>query len=153
MFAVVALSMGVLTVVSLGVGTMTVRVMAMCIFAMIVVTVCVVAVGVVAMGVVTMRVTMVVRGSEKRLGVVPRHIAQNTVLDVASEESFLAERSGVLFGVDSPAHVSSEEEGTLVPGLDLLVQVELEELLRLAAAVHSYLLITDAAALFRQNFL
>ena len=65
MFAVVALSVRVMTVVRLGVGTMALRVM----------TVSVVAVGVVAMGVVAMRVTVVVRGCEKGLGVVPSHVA------------------------------------------------------------------------------
>lgn len=74
-FAVVALSMGVMTVVRLSVGTVTVRVM----------TVSVVAVGVVTMGVVAVRVTVVVRGCEKGLGVMPSHVAQNAVLDVASE--------------------------------------------------------------------
>lgn len=80
---------------------------------------------------------MVVRWGEERLGVVPGHIAKNAVLDVASEKPFLAERSGVLLRIDSPAHVSPEEKRSLISGLNLLIKVELEELLGLACAVHS----------------
>ena len=80
---------------------------------------------------------MVVRWGEERLGVVPGHIAKNAVLDVASEKPFLAERSGVLLRIDSPAHVSPKEKRSLISGLNLLIKVELEELLGLACAVHS----------------
>ena len=60
MLAVVTLRVGVVAVVRLGMGAMTVGVVAVC---------------VVAVGVMTMRVVMVVRRSEERLRIMPRHVA------------------------------------------------------------------------------
>ena len=65
--------------------------------------------------------TVMVRWCKEGLSVVPSHIAENAVLDVTSEKSLFAEGCGVLLGVYSPAHVSSEEEGSLISCLNLLV--------------------------------
>jgi hypothetical protein len=81
----------------------------------------------------------VVGGGEEHLGVVPGEVSGDTVLDVAAEETLLAEGVSVLNRVDSPAHVSAEEEGTFVTGLNALVQVELEELLGVLAFHAFYL--------------
>ena len=85
--------------------------------------------GVMTMGVVT--VTVVLRGEKSLLGVIPTHVGEGSVLDVASEETLLGERGGVLLRVDSPSHLSAEEQGTVIPLCNLLVQVELEQFLRL----------------------
>ncbi len=83
--------------------------------------------------VVTMPVTMtMMSGCERLLSVVPGHIREDAILDVASEETLFAEGRGILLGVDSPSHLSAEEEGTVVVVADLLVKVVLEQFLGLA---------------------
>lgn len=82
-------------------------------------------------------VTVVVRWSKESFRVVPCHVSEDAILDVSSQKSFFAEGRRVLFGVDSPAHVSSKEKRSFVSGLNLLVKVKLEKLFRLTRAVHS----------------
>ncbi len=67
----------------------------------------------------------------------PCHVSEDAILDVSSQKSLFAEGRRVLFGVDSPSHVSSEEERSFVSGLNLLIKVKLEKLFRLTRAVHS----------------
>ena len=86
-------------------------------------------VAVVTVGVVA--VSVVLGGEKSLLGVVPTHVGEGSVLDVTSEETLLGEGGGVLLRVDSPSHLSAEEQGTVIPLGDLLVQVELEQFLRL----------------------
>ena len=83
--------------------------------------------------VMTMPVTMtMMSGCERLLSVVPGHISEDAILDVASEETLLAEGRGILLRVDPPSHLSAEEEGTVVVLADLLVKVVLEQFLGLA---------------------
>ena len=79
-----------------------------------------------------MTMTVVSWSKERLFCVVIAHVSESTILNVASQEPFLTEWLSVLLGVDSPAHHSSQEERSVVSLLDLLVQVILEELLRLA---------------------
>ena len=63
----------------------------------------------VAVRIVTVSVTvavvmpMVVRRSDRHLEVVPRHVSEDSVLDVASEVPLLGQGVSVLLGVHSPS--------------------------------------------------
>ena len=54
-------------------------------------------------------VSVMSRCKKSLFGVVPSHVRENSIFDVASQKSFLAEGSSVLLGVDSPTHVSAEK--------------------------------------------
>jgi nickel-dependent lactate racemase len=77
---------------------------------------------------VTFVVTVVTVGrrGEGHLSIVPGEVGENTILNIASEESLLAHGVSVLSRVDSPAHISAEELGTFFADLDVLVQIKLE---------------------------
>ena len=60
----------------------------------------------VVMSAMSMTVT-VVGGSNGNLEIVPRHVGEDPVLDVASQVSLLGKRVSVLLGVHSPStHIS-----------------------------------------------
>ena len=89
-------------------------------------------------GIVTVRimvisvVTVVVRGSNGHLEVVPSQISENTVLDVASQKTLLGEWVAIFLGINSPSHVSSEEKRTIVSDGDVLIEIVFEQLLGLS---------------------
>ena len=83
----------------------------------------------VIVSVVTM--TVVSWSKEGLFCIIVGHVGESTILDVTSQKPLLTEWFGVLLRVDSPAHHSSEEQRSVISLLDLLVQVILEELLRL----------------------
>ena len=66
------------------------------------------------------------RGKHPLLGVVVAHVCEHAVLDVAAQKALLAHGASELLRVDSPAHVSSKEQGLLGLKSHLLVQVVLE---------------------------
>jgi hypothetical protein len=95
----------------------------------------IVTVGIVVVSVVTV---VVVGGSNGHLEVVPGQISENTVLDVASQETLLGEGVPVFLGIDSPSHVSSEEKRAVVSNSDVLIEIVFEQLLGLSRC-HYYL--------------
>ena len=82
----------------------------------------------------------VVGGSNGHLEVVPGQISEDTVLDVASQETLLGEWVTVFLGVHSPSHVSSEEKRAVVSDCDVLIEIVFEQLLGLSRC-HYYLLL------------
>jgi hypothetical protein len=71
--------------------------------------------------------------------VVEDNIKADTILEVSSENALLTPRSGELTRVNSPSHLSSEEHGSGVSHLNLLVQVIFEQFLwTLLTLIHFY---------------
>ena len=59
---------------------------------------------------VVVSVSVMTTAKEHLFGVVPAHVGEDTVLNVAAEETFFGEGTSEFFGVDSPAHIATEEE-------------------------------------------
>jgi hypothetical protein len=87
--------------------------------------------------VMSMVAMMTVSRCKKRLfGVVPCHVSQHTVFYVAPHKSLFAEGNGILFRVDSPAHVSSEKQRPVIPDLQVFIEMELKKFFGRSTAVH-----------------
>ena len=79
---------------------------------------------------------------EHLLGVVPAHVGENAILDVATEDTLLGEGYGVLERIVSPAVHSAEEQGAGGLRCNVLVKVELEQLLGSFLLHHSQFNVT-----------
>ena len=79
---------------------------------------------------------------EHLFSVVPAHVGEDAILDVATEDTLLGEGHGVLERIVSPAVHSAEEQGARGLRCNVLVKVELEQLLGSFLLHHSQFNVT-----------
>lgn len=78
-------------------------------------------------------VAVTVASSKHLAGVVPSHVRKNAIFDIATEQALFGKGVCILARVHSPAHHAAQKERSLFALLNLLVEVVLEQPLRLPA--------------------